>query len=252
MNRSRRIVPILLLALSAIQTAGCYPGEAGTAASLHMSLAALEINATDVRGWLDWLDDGQPGAQRPPFGLSVDGNFFLVLNIVKDNAAAAVPLGGGTVTYQPETSDLLVVLQVDDCTDCRIDSTMFWIRADQSTKTYTGISTPFSVAGGLLASDRPPEINAVTASTGTLHCVASASMGVGSAITLAALDQAEQVRFRPVSGTVTENGLQIDLPDIPILRSFMVQRQTADGTAYTDVEQVTLQGTGEARTVNLP
>jgi hypothetical protein len=123
---------------------------------------------------------------------------------------------------------------------------------DQGTRTYTGTSTPFSVAGGILTSARQPEINAVVAEMGTIRCQVPATAGVGTTITLAALDQTEQVRFTPGSSTVSANGLQLDLAEIPILRPFMVQRQNADSVSYADVESVTLGKGGEVRVVDLP
>ncbi len=192
---------------------GCYPDGDTIRLSISLGLdrMGLDVDEQALGSWLDW----QAGPRQEPFTMNTtDRNFFLGLQLEAPDESSSLELVGGSVIHNG--ADLEVYLQMSECLGCTFDLVIF--QAPLELQTYEGSSAPFDAIPG--GPEVVVEMEAELASTGTIVCETDDSVGT---VYLAALDEAENVRFPVQQGMLGTGGGQVVLLDIPVGRQMMVQ-----------------------------
>lgn len=233
---SKSIVLVVSLALVPI---ACFPGEDSLSSmSFQLSLSDLGLSGEQqaVRGWLDWLDNGDPSLA---YDLEGQGqSFFMDLRLT--GTAISTELGFLGESISLENSVLTAQLQVSDCQDCRFSAVIFWVEdlTARKVSTFNGESEEFSVI------DRMPTREVVNMDvwleyTGSIRCTATNVVQRGQAVTLAALDVEAMVIFPSVTGIATDTKVEVVLPNIPLGREFNLLYRPPTGGAYSNTPVAT-------------
>ena len=250
MNRARCILVLALL--GAFGLSGCYPDQAeDDLAGLRLPLGELGLELTEeaLSNWITWLDVPL-GA---PFDMGVQGNdFSMGLSLVSQDGLGEFT--GKEISYDEELDELLVSLNITECSRCWFEVLIFWrdqLADPPVVHTFVGDNsdTPFDVIG--VAGPWGTEVDVWIERVGEVRVHPGTGTPQNGA-RVAARDLLENVRLPAVTLLPGQDPVAV-LGDLPYGRDLAIEYDPlGDDRFYSILDTVHLDSGQRSASITLP